>query len=107
MTKMMEYDGVEGDLSGKESLPDLADDPAVLEKVSWANEMRLHFSPKGMCRDDGTINQDFFKPKRIIIQLTEARKWGETEKIALLKVRCAVHSCIFRERLLIQLLCYL
>lgn len=107
MTKMMEYERVEGELNGKESLPEIADDPTVQEKVSWANEMRLQFSPKGMCRDDGTINQDFFKPKRIIIQLTEARKWGEAEKIALLKVRCAAYSCIFRERLSIRMLCYL
>lgn len=66
-------------------MPEIAHDPVVQGKINWANEMRLQFSPKGMCRDDGGINQDFFKPKRIIIQLTEARRWGEAEKIALLK----------------------
>jgi len=94
MTKLMECESVEGEWNGKESVPEKADDPVVQEKINWANGMRLQFSPKGMCRDDGAINQDFFKPKRIIIQLTEARKWGEPEKIALLKVCCNFYSWI-------------
>jgi hypothetical protein len=61
----------------------------VEDKIAWGNEMRRRFSPKGVSLEDGSINQDYFKPKRIIIQLTEAKKWGESERIALLKV-CGV-----------------
>lgn len=62
-------------------------DAVRLEKIQWSNQMRQQFSPEGMCNEDGSINQDFFKPKRIIIQLTEDKKWGEPEKEALYKVR--------------------
>jgi len=55
------------------------------EKVAWGNSMRRQFSPQGVSLEDGSINQDFFKPKRIIIQLTEAKRWGESEKLALLQ----------------------
>lgn len=47
--------------------------------------MRKQFSPEGMCNEDGSINQDFFKPKKIIIQLTEDKKWGPAERDALYK----------------------
>ena len=63
------------------------------DKVAWGNEMRRRFSPPGVSLEDGSINQDYFKPKRIIIQLTEAKKWGESEKIALLKVCRSVFVC--------------
>ena len=66
---------------------------AVREKIVWGNEMRKKFSPKGMCEEDGSVRQDFFKPKRIIIQLTEGKRWGEAEKVALLKVRANVCCC--------------
>lgn len=59
-----------------------ADDP-LSRNIAWSNEMRRLFSPPGMCNPDGSINQDFFKPKKIIIQLTEERKWGQTERDAL------------------------
>jgi hypothetical protein len=52
-------------------------------KIEWANRMRQQFSPKDMCHPDGSINQEFFKPKKIIIQLTEDRKWGQPEREAL------------------------
>jgi hypothetical protein len=58
----------------------------MAEKVAWAAKMRQQFSPEGMCNEDGSINQDFFKPKKIIIQLTEDKKWGQPEKEALYKV---------------------
>ena len=61
-------------------------DTITAEKIAWSNKMRLQFSPEGMCHPDGSINQDFFKPKKIIIQLTEDKKWGEQEKNALYKV---------------------
>lgn len=57
----------------------------LAEKIAWGNSMRRQFSPQGVSLEDGSINQDFFKPKRIIIQLTEAKRWGESEKLALLQ----------------------
>ena len=48
--------------------------------------MRRQFSPAGVCCEDGSMNQDFFKPKRVIIQLTEDKKWGPPERDALYKV---------------------
>ena len=47
--------------------------------------MRRKFSPEGMVLQDGSIDQDFFKPKKVIIQLTEDKKWGAAEKDALYK----------------------
>jgi hypothetical protein len=70
------------------------------EKAAWAAKMRQQFSPEGMCNDDGTINQDFFKPKKIIIQLTEDKKWGQAEKEALYKVSSITE--FFTARLSIQ-----
>ena len=58
----------------------------MAEKIAWAAKMRQLLSPEGMCHEDGSINQDFFKPKKIIIQLTEDKKWGQPEKEALYKV---------------------
>lgn len=62
-------------------------DRILAEKAAWAANMRKMFSPEGMCNEDGSINQDFFKPKKIIIQLTEDKKWGQPERDALYKVR--------------------
>jgi hypothetical protein len=66
--------------------PGPSSDAILAEKVVWAASMRRQFSPEGMCHEDGSINQDFFKPKKIIIQLTEDKKWGQPEKEALYKV---------------------
>lgn len=60
--------------------------------------MRLQLSPEGMCNDDGSINQSFFKPKKIIIQLTEDKKWGATERDALYKVRPTTSVHLLRSR---------
>jgi hypothetical protein len=59
----------------------------VAAKVEWVKQMRLQFSPKGLCNAEGEIVQDFFKPKKILIQLTEDKKWGPAEREALYKVR--------------------
>jgi hypothetical protein len=56
-------------------------------KIAWSNDMRLLVSPKGMCHEDGSINQDFFKPEKVIIQLTEDKRWGVAEKDAMYKVK--------------------
>jgi hypothetical protein len=54
-------------------------------RISWGNEMRKKFSPAGACLEDGSIDQSFFKTNRIIIQLTEAKRWGDVEKACLLQ----------------------
>jgi len=75
-----------------------------LEKIEWSKMMRQQFSPEGMCNEDGSINQNFFKPKKIIIQLTEDKKWGEPEKEALLKVMSAPESNLYALRVYIHTL---
>jgi hypothetical protein len=49
--------------------------------------MRGRFSPEGMCGLDGEVNQDYFKPKAIVIRLKDDEKWGPAQKEALYKVR--------------------
>lgn len=50
------------------------------EKIDWVIEMRRKFSPEGMLNEDGTINQDFFKPKRVVIIDDKGKKWGAEER---------------------------
>jgi hypothetical protein len=38
--------------------------PAIEDRTAWANRMRLLLSPKGSVNDDGSIKQEFFKPKK-------------------------------------------
>lgn len=35
------------------------------DRSAWCNAMRLEYSPKGMCNEDGSINQDFFRPAKV------------------------------------------
>jgi hypothetical protein len=44
--------------------------------------MRQLFSPPGMIAKDGSIDQEFFRP-RAVLTLHE-RRWGEAERVALL-----------------------
>ncbi|KAI7846094.1 hypothetical protein COHA_000355 [Chlorella ohadii] len=60
-------------------------DAALQERIAWAARMRQQFSPEGMCRPDGSIDQDFFKPKHIIIRLRDEEKWGPAQREALYK----------------------
>ena len=39
----------------------------VAAQQSWATEMRQKFSPPEMLNEDGSINQDFFKPTQVRI----------------------------------------
>ncbi|PSC74381.1 hypothetical protein C2E20_2190 [Micractinium conductrix] len=55
----------------------------LAERRAWVHHMRAAFSPEGMCRPDGEIDQDFFKPKNIIIRLKEDEKWGAAQREAL------------------------
>lgn len=62
-----------------------AQDPTNVldQRIQWAISMRQKFSPSGMMNEDGSVNQDFFKPKRVVI--VNERRWGEAEKEALYK----------------------
>ncbi|KAK9838137.1 hypothetical protein WJX81_003339 [Elliptochloris bilobata] len=46
-------------------------------------EMRAKFSPQRMLAEDGSINQEFFKPKTLVI--VEDKKWGDAERDLLYK----------------------
>ena len=54
------------------------------QKDEWAARMRQIFSPPRMLNDDGTVKQDFFKPKKVIIQVE--RRWGDADREKLLEV---------------------
>lgn len=56
-------------------------------RLEWVRDMRGRFSPEGMCGLDGEVNQDYFKPKAIVIRLKDDEKWGPAQKEALYKVR--------------------
>ena len=53
------------------------------DRVQYAVDMRRLFSPPGMILPDGSINQAFFKPKKVIT--VNERRWGEAEREGLYK----------------------
>ncbi|GAX81856.1 hypothetical protein CEUSTIGMA_g9284.t1 [Chlamydomonas eustigma] len=53
------------------------------ERQAWASQMREKFSPKGMVNMDGTINQEFFRPKHVL--LVKEKRWGIDETDLLYK----------------------
>jgi hypothetical protein len=53
------------------------------ERVQYAVDMRQLFSPPGMILPDGSINQEFFKPKKVIT--VNERRWGDAERNGLYK----------------------
>ncbi|PNH06432.1 hypothetical protein TSOC_007217 [Tetrabaena socialis] len=60
------------------------------DRLEFVREMRRRFSPKAMLKDDGSIDQDFFKPRRVVLVQAGApggprTKWGAPEREALLK----------------------
>jgi hypothetical protein len=48
------------------------------EQIEYATRMRQLFSPPGMLHADGSINQDFFRPKKVVTLAD--RKWGDAER---------------------------
>ena len=36
------------------------------ERLQWVHDMRSAFSPAAMLAEDGSINQEFFKPSKVI-----------------------------------------
>jgi hypothetical protein len=53
------------------------------QRKEWAARLRKILSPPGMLNEDCTIKQDFFKPKKVVIQ--QDRRWGVAEKAKLLE----------------------
>lgn len=53
------------------------------DKIEWTKLMRAKFSPQGMLNGDLTINQDFFKPTKVVI--VSEKKWGDAERDLLYK----------------------
>lgn len=45
---------------------------------AWVHGMRARFSPANLVSDDGTLNQDFFKPERVVF--VTGKRWGAEEK---------------------------
>jgi hypothetical protein len=48
------------------------------DRIKYAADMRRLFSPAGMVDADGSINQEFFRPKRVIT--VHDQRWGDTER---------------------------
>jgi len=48
------------------------------QRKEWAARLRQLLSPPGMLNEDGTIDQSFFKPKKVVIHVD--RRWGDAEK---------------------------
>ncbi|EFJ46448.1 hypothetical protein VOLCADRAFT_105588 [Volvox carteri f. nagariensis] len=55
-----------------------------MDRLQYVIEMRRRYSPPGMVNSDGSINQEFFKPKRIVV-LQPRCKWGKPQRDALYK----------------------
>lgn len=57
------------------------------ERVEWAKSLRLLVSPPEILEADGTIHQEWFRPKLIGKASSEpAKKWGEEQKDLLVEV---------------------
>ena len=54
------------------------------DRHQYIIDMRRIYSPPNMINADGSINQDFFKPKRIVV-LRPRCKWGKPQRDALYK----------------------
>jgi len=54
------------------------------EKQEWSRKMRLMFSPKDMISEDGSLNQEYFKPKQEILGL-KIKKWKDEERKLLIQ----------------------
>lgn len=52
--------------------------PDQQARLEYATRMRQLFSPPGMLHPDGSINQDFFRPKKVVTLAD--RKWGDAER---------------------------
>ena len=53
-------------------------------RVRWANDVRAVVTRADALRSDGSIDQNFFKPKRVVFE-TRSKKWGDDERERLLR----------------------
>ncbi len=67
---------------------------AAADRLAWVRQMRGAFSPPNMCQADGEVAQEFFRPKNIVIRLTEQEMWGAAQKEALYKVNGCTNRTI-------------
>ena len=51
---------------------------AVDPRVAWANEMRKVVTRADALNEDGSLNQQFFKPKKVVFA-TEKAKWSDND----------------------------
>ncbi|DBB09808.1 hypothetical protein WJX82_006732 [Trebouxia sp. C0006] len=48
------------------------------ERLQWVHDMRAAFSPAAMLTEEGSINQEFFKPTKVV--MVDDKKWGDNER---------------------------
>jgi len=53
-------------------------------RIAWANSIRKIVTRPDALNDDGSLNQQFFKPKRVVFA-TEKAKWNDEDKENLYK----------------------
>ncbi|CAL8462744.1 g2277 [Coccomyxa elongata] len=47
-------------------------------RIQWVKDLRRILSPPDMIAEDGSVNQEFFKPKKVV--LVDDKKWGSAER---------------------------
>lgn len=47
-------------------------------RIAWANEVRKVVTRGDALNEDGSLNQQFFKPKKVVYA-TEKAKWGDSD----------------------------
>ncbi|TPX55588.1 hypothetical protein PhCBS80983_g05197 [Powellomyces hirtus] len=99
LVELLEEDDVKDALNLSEVEEDTAaspppeQDPILLEKQAWVKRMRLMFCvredleiTKNIIHEDGTLNQEYFRPpKGIKLMGEEVKKWTEKERGLLVK----------------------
>jgi 5'(3')-deoxyribonucleotidase len=63
----------------------LASPGAPDPRIAWANEARKVVTRADALNDDGSLNQQFFKPKKVVFA-TEKVKWSNENWESLYKV---------------------
>lgn len=48
------------------------------ERLQWVHDMRSAFSPAAMLTDEGSINQEFFKPTKVV--MVDDKKWDNNQR---------------------------
>lgn len=56
---------------------------SMQERIEYVIDLRRRFSPPGMLNEDGSVKQEFFKPKGVVI--VNDKHWGAEERELLYK----------------------